>query len=70
MYLMPLVLVAGDYAINDMVSDEDDSWKMLLNVTGIPATSWFSGLGGNPAVHAMLVAHPRQALNATLEEAA
>ncbi|VEC16360.1 cobalt chelatase CbiK [Citrobacter portucalensis] len=69
-HLMPLMLVAGDHAINDMASDEDDSWKTLFNAAGIPATPWLSGLGENPAVRAMFVAHLQQALNVALEEAA
>ncbi|EBP5272633.1 sirohydrochlorin cobaltochelatase, partial [Salmonella enterica] len=36
----------------------------------IPATPWLSGLGENPAIRAMFVAHLRQALNMTVEEAA
>ncbi|MGG7053863.1 sirohydrochlorin cobaltochelatase, partial [Salmonella enterica subsp. enterica] len=27
-HLMPFMLVAGDHAINDMASDDGDSWKM------------------------------------------
>ena len=55
-HLMPLMLVAGDHAINDMASDEDDSWKTRFNAAGIPATPWLNGLGENPAVRAMFVA--------------
>lgn len=44
-HLMPLMLVAGDHAINDMASDEEDSWKTLFNAAGITATPWLSGLG-------------------------
>ncbi len=36
-HLMPLMLVAGDHAINDMASDEEDS-KTLFNAAGITAT--------------------------------
>jgi sirohydrochlorin cobaltochelatase len=69
-HLMPLMLVAGDHAINDMASDEEDSWKTRFNAAGIPATPWLSGLGENPAVRAMFVAHLQQALNLAMEEAA
>jgi sirohydrochlorin cobaltochelatase len=44
-HLMPLMLVAGDHAINDMASDEEDSWKTLFNAAGITATPWLNGLG-------------------------
>ncbi|EAY9564645.1 sirohydrochlorin cobaltochelatase [Salmonella enterica] len=69
-HLMPLMLVAGDHAINDMASDDGDSWKMRFNAAGIPATPWLSGLGENPAIRAMFVAHLRQALNMAVVEAA
>ena len=69
-HLMPLMLVAGDHAINDMASDEEDSWKTLFNAAGITATPWLSGLGENPAVRAMFVAHLQQALNNAMEKAA
>lgn len=69
-HLMPLMLVAGDHAINDMASDDGDSWKMRFNAAGIPATPWLSGLGENPAIRAMFVAHLHQALNMAVEEAA
>ncbi|MEC6164820.1 MULTISPECIES: sirohydrochlorin cobaltochelatase [Klebsiella] len=69
-HLMPLMLVAGDHAINDMASDEEDSWKTLFNAAGIRATPWLNGLGENPAVRAMFVAHLQQALSLAMEEAA
>lgn len=66
-YLMPLMLVAGDHAINDMASDDEDFWKTLFNAAGIQVTLWLSGLGGG---RAMLVAHLQQTLSVTMEEAA
>lgn len=69
-HLMPLMLVAGDHAINDMASDDEDAWKMRFSAVGIPATPWLCGLGENPAVRAMFVAHLQQALNRTLEAVA
>ena len=32
--LLPFMLVAGDHAINDMASDEEDSWKSILEKEG------------------------------------
>ncbi|AOV96758.1 sirohydrochlorin cobaltochelatase [Edwardsiella hoshinae] len=69
-HLMPLMLVAGDHALNDMASDEADSWKMRFNAAGISATPWLNGLGENPAVRAMFVAHLQQALDGSMEAAA
>lgn len=61
-HLMPLMLVAGDHAINDMASDDDDSWKTRFERAGIDATPWLQGLGENAQVRAMFVAHLHQAL--------
>jgi len=61
-HLMPLMLVAGDHAINDMASDEEDSWKTLFTAAGITATPWLRGLGENPAVRSMFVEHLQQSL--------
>ncbi|WP_039058547.1 sirohydrochlorin cobaltochelatase [Enterobacter sp. Bisph1] len=69
-HLMPLMLVAGDHAINDMASDDDDSWKMQFAQAGISATPWLQGLGENAAIRAMFVAHLQQALSQQLEVAA
>ncbi len=61
-HLMPLMLVAGDHAINDMASDEDDSWKTQFAQAGVSATPWLQGLGENAAIRAMFVEHLHQAL--------
>ena len=34
-YLIPLMTVAGDHAINDMAGPEDDSWRSMLKAVGI-----------------------------------
>jgi sirohydrochlorin cobaltochelatase len=56
-YLMPLMLVAGDHAINDMASDEPDSWKTLIQKAGIQAEPIVQGLGENPLIRKMFVEH-------------
>lgn len=43
--LMPLMLVAGDHAINDMASDEEDSWKSMFEAEGIKVNLHMKGLG-------------------------
>ena len=63
-HLMPLMLVAGDHAINDMASDEEDSWKTLFTAAGMTATPWLRGLGENPVVREMFVAHLQLSLEA------
>lgn len=68
--LMPLMLVAGDHAINDMASDAPDSWKSCFAAAGIPAQVCLQGLGENPAIRSQFVAHLQQALAAGTQEVA
>ncbi|MCV9878049.1 sirohydrochlorin cobaltochelatase [Brenneria izbisi] len=56
-HLMPLMLVAGDHAINDMASDDADSWKSRLEAAGITTQSWLQGLGENPLIRDMFARH-------------
>lgn len=43
--LMPLMVVAGDHAINDIGSDEEDSWKSILENEDIKVRLFLKGLG-------------------------
>lgn len=43
--LFPFMLVAGDHANNDMIGDEDDSWKSILEKEGYKVTYELKGLG-------------------------
>lgn len=43
-YLIPLMTVAGDHAINDMASDDEDSWKSVLAEVGIESVPVLKGL--------------------------
>lgn len=43
--LMPLMLVAGNHAINDMTSEKDNSWKSMLEAERIEVKLWTKGLG-------------------------
>ena len=48
--LMPLMLVAGDHAINDMAGDEEDSWKSMLEEEGFEIKVHLKGLGENSKI--------------------
>lgn len=48
--LLPFMLVAGDHAINDMASDEEDSWKTILKKEGFNVKVHLKGLGENPYI--------------------
>lgn len=69
-HLMPLMIVAGDHAINDMASDEDDSWNTLIQQAGIETQCWLQGLGENPAIQQMFVEHLQHALAESEKEMA
>ncbi|MDR3212273.1 MAG: sirohydrochlorin cobaltochelatase [Planctomycetota bacterium] len=46
--LAPLMLVAGDHALNDMASDDPESWASIFQAAGFPVECLVSGLGSNP----------------------
>ena len=43
--LKPFMIVAGDHAKNDMASDEEDSWKTILQNEGYKVTPLLKGMG-------------------------
>lgn len=64
-HLMPLMIVAGDHAINDMASDEEDSWNTIIRRAGIETQCWLQGLGENARIQDLFVAHLQSALDAS-----
>lgn len=48
--LMPLMLVAGDHARNDMAGKTEDSWKSILEKNGFEIQIRMQGLGAIEAV--------------------
>jgi len=59
--LKPFMIVAGDHAINDMASDEEDSWKSILTKKGCKVTTVLKGLGSNDRFAQIFVDHIRDA---------
>lgn len=60
--LMPLLLVAGDHAINDMASCEEDSWKSILEREGFKVKIYLHGLGENSKIQYIYVKHLEDAI--------
>lgn len=60
--LVPLMLVAGDHAMNDMQGDEEDSWKNRFAREGFQVTCVAQGLGEIPAIRRLYVAHAAEAI--------
>lgn len=67
--LMPLMMVAGDHATNDMAGDEDDSFKSLLIKEGYKVDVYLHGLGENTDVQNIFVKKASQAWEALQNEA-
>ncbi len=55
--LMPLMLVAGDHAHNDMVGNEADSWINLLKKEGYEVRFEIRGIGRNIAIQNIYIMH-------------
>ncbi len=59
--LMPLMLVAGDHAQNDMAGENDDSWKSVLTREGIFVQVFMTGLGELKGIRQCFINHAMQA---------
>ena len=64
--LMPIMMVAGDHANNDMAGAEKDSHKSQLEAAGFKVNTYLHGLGENAAVRNMFVERANEAWD-TLE---
>ena len=65
-YVMPLMIVAGDHAQNDLAGADPDSWMNRLSSEGYEVTPVLKGLGEYPQVRQILVEHVQQAMNASI----
>jgi len=61
--LMPLLLVAGDHAKNDMAGDSEDSWKSILEAEGFKVKLYLHGLGENSGVQDIYIQHIYDVIN-------
>ena len=55
--LFPLMIVAGDHAINDMASDEEDSWKRIFENEGYTVECVLKGLGELEEIRDLYLSH-------------
>lgn len=60
--LLPLMVVAGDHAANDMAGEEKDSWKTRIEARGITVTPVLRGLGEVDAWGDIYVQHLKDAM--------
>lgn len=62
--LMPLMMVAGDHANNDMAGDEEDSHKVILQNMGFKVESRLQGLGESKRIRDIFVERANEAWDA------
>lgn len=55
--LVPLMVVAGDHANNDMAGEEEDSWKSTFEREGYQVECLIRGLGENLRIQNIYAAH-------------
>lgn len=60
--LLPLMIVAGDHANNDMAGDDEDSWKSAFEKAGYQVECVLNGLGQYSGVRQIFVDHAAAAM--------
>jgi sirohydrochlorin cobaltochelatase len=61
-YLIPLLVVAGDHAKNDLAGEEEDSWKSVLEKNGVTCVPVLKGLGEYDAFARLYASRLQEAL--------
>ncbi|HEM3683050.1 TPA: sirohydrochlorin cobaltochelatase [Streptococcus suis] len=56
-HLAPFMLVAGEHATNDMVSDDEDSWNTYFSQRGYEVIPHLIGLGEYAAIQDIYIQH-------------
>ena len=61
--LTPLLVVAGDHAVNDLAGDGEDSWKSVFIKEGFEVNCVVKGLGEYEKIRNMFLRHAKEALD-------
>ena len=61
---MPMMMVAGDHANNDMAGDDKDSHKSVLEAAGFKVSTYLHGIGENAAIRDLYVHRANDAWDA------
>lgn len=59
--LRPMMIVAGDHAVNDMAGNGGDSWKSVFTAAGYEVVSEIKGLGELEGIQQLLTKHAKEA---------
>lgn len=62
--LMPIMMVAGDHANNDMAGADPDSHKSILEAAGFKVDAYIHGIGENEAIRGLYVKRANDAWDA------
>ncbi|HYE81694.1 MAG TPA: sirohydrochlorin cobaltochelatase [Clostridia bacterium] len=65
--LLPLMIVAGDHATNDMAGDEEYSWKNVFKSKGYEVDCIIKGIGEYQAIRDIFVEHVGAAIKVETE---
>lgn len=65
--LMPLMMVAGDHANNDMAGDEEDAHKVILEKMGFKVEAKLQGLGESKRIRDIFVERANEAWDALVK---
>ena len=60
--LLPLMVVSGEHAVNDMAGSGENSWRSMFESAGIRTDCIFEGLGEYEDVRRIYVRHAMEAL--------
>lgn len=60
--LAPFMVVAGDHAMNDMSSEDEDSWRSRFEAAGFEVNCVLKGLGEYEGVRRLYVQHVKDAI--------
>lgn len=64
-WLAPLMVVAGDHALNDMAGEDEASWKSFLEKRGYRCRTFPRGLGEFPEIRRIYAEHAAEARSIT-----
>lgn len=66
--LMPFMIVAGDHCMNDMASEEEDSWRSILESEGFKVNLYLHGIGENPKIRDIFRQHVEDTIEGRYSE--
>lgn len=60
-WLAPLMLVAGDHAINDLAGEDEASWRSVIEKMGYETELYLHGLGESEEIRKIYIKHAQEA---------